>query len=45
MVLVSVRMILQGQFMKGLFDLALSGIFGHPQDFVVVSLSQDELRD
>lgn len=43
--LVSVRMVLQGQLMESLLDLALGGIFGHPQYVVVVSLGQDELRD
>lgn len=43
--LVSVRVVLQGQLVEGLLDLALGGIFGHPQYVVVVPLGQDELGD
>lgn len=43
--LVSVRMVLQGQLVEGFLDLTLGGIFGNPQDVVVVPLCQDELRD
>lgn len=43
--LVSVRMVLEGQLVEGLLDLALGGISGHTQDFIVVLFGQDELGD
>lgn len=41
--LVSVRVVLEGQLVEGLLDLALGGVSGDPQYVVVVPLGQDEL--
>lgn len=42
---VPVRVILHGQFVEGLFDLALGRISGNAQDFIVIFLGQDYLGD
>lgn len=43
--LVSVWVELHGQLVESLFDLSLSGILWHTQNFIVILFSQDQLCD